>query len=125
MSPKPDFGNTSFERVVRGDMFGRRVAKNEKLRHVKVSCLHTDLLFQHAQDTENHADPATKEALRYRTALNQGFRSLTERPLSTNTAVEICRTLKGAQRRQPTGAAQTLLRVTSQHPEALRDLQAI
>ena len=57
----------------------------------------TDLLFQHAQDTENHADPATKEALRYRTALNQGFRSLTERPLSTNTAVEICRTLKGAQ----------------------------
>ena len=27
-------------------------------------------------------------------------------------------------RRQPTGAAQTLLRVASQHPEALRDLQA-
>jgi len=55
----------------------------------------TDLLFQHAQDSENHADPATKEALRYRTALNQGFHSLTQRPLSTNTAVEICRTLKG------------------------------
>ena len=28
-------------------------------------------------------------------------------------------------RRRPTGAAQTLLRVASQHPEALRDLQAI
>ena len=28
-------------------------------------------------------------------------------------------------RRQPTGAAQTLLRVASQHPEALRDLHAI
>lgn len=27
------------------------------------------------------------------------------------------------QGRQPTGAAQTLLRVASQHPEALRDLQ--
>lgn len=27
-------------------------------------------------------------------------------------------------RRQPTGAAQTLLRVASQHPEALMDLQA-
>jgi hypothetical protein len=40
MSPKLDFGNTSFERVVRGDMFGRRVAKSEKLRHVKASCLH-------------------------------------------------------------------------------------
>lgn len=28
-------------------------------------------------------------------------------------------------RRQPTGAAQTLLRVASQHPEALRDLQTV
>lgn len=28
-------------------------------------------------------------------------------------------------RRQPTGAARTLLRVATQHPEALRDLQAI
>ncbi|MBK5519209.1 helix-turn-helix domain-containing protein [Pseudomonas sp. TH10] len=28
-------------------------------------------------------------------------------------------------RRRPTGAAQTLLRVASQHPEALRDLQSI
>lgn len=28
-------------------------------------------------------------------------------------------------RRQPNGAAQTLLRVASQHPEALRDLQGI
>lgn len=27
-------------------------------------------------------------------------------------------------RRQPTGAAQTLLRVAAQHPEALRDLHA-
>lgn len=28
-------------------------------------------------------------------------------------------------RRQPTGAAQTLLRVASQHPEVLRDLQPV
>lgn len=55
----------------------------------------TDLLFQHAQSNDGHADAATKEALRYRTALYQGFQSLSERPLSTNTAVEICRTLKG------------------------------
>ncbi len=55
----------------------------------------TDLLFQHAQDGENQGDPATKEALRYRKALHQGFHSLRERPLSTGTAVEICRTLKG------------------------------
>lgn len=58
----------------------------------------TDLLFQHAQDGDNHADPATKEALRYRTALHHGFQSLAQRPLSTGTAVEICRTLKGVNR---------------------------
>lgn len=56
----------------------------------------TDLLFQHAQGQENHADPATKEALRYRKALHHGYQSLAKRPLSTGTAVEICRTLKGA-----------------------------
>jgi Fic family protein len=54
----------------------------------------TDKLFQHAQ-SENLADPATKEALRYRTALYSGFRSLAQRPLCTATAVEICRTTKG------------------------------
>jgi Fic family protein len=53
----------------------------------------TDLLFQHAQDSQG--DPATKEALRYRKALHQGFQALAMRPLSTGTAVEICRTLKG------------------------------
>ena len=55
----------------------------------------TDLLFQHAQDCEHQADPATKEALRYRKALHNGYQSLADRPLCTGTAVEICRTLKG------------------------------
>ena len=54
----------------------------------------TDKLFQHAQ-WENQADSATKEALRYRSALRKGYQSLKERPLCTVTAVEICRTLKG------------------------------
>jgi Fic family protein len=54
----------------------------------------TDRLFQHAQ-WENLADPATKEALRYRSALHKGYQSLKDRPLCTATAVEICRTLKG------------------------------
>lgn len=54
----------------------------------------TDKLFQHAQ-WENQADPATKEALRYRSALHKGCQSLKDRPLCTTTAVEICRTLKG------------------------------
>lgn len=56
----------------------------------------TDRLFQYAQDVSQHqADPATKEALRYRTALYQGFRTLKQRPLTTTSAVEICRTIKG------------------------------
>ncbi|QHE88555.1 protein adenylyltransferase Fic [Hydrogenophaga sp. BPS33] len=54
----------------------------------------TDQLFQYAQGHDN-ADPATKEALRYRTALHQGFQSLKARPLCTATAVNVCRTLKG------------------------------
>ncbi|KCV16355.1 Fic/DOC family N-terminal domain-containing protein, partial [Bordetella holmesii] len=54
----------------------------------------TDQLFQYAQGHDN-ADPATKEALRYRTALHQGFQSLKARPLCTTTAVDVCRTLKG------------------------------
>ena len=54
----------------------------------------TDQLFQHAQGPDS-ADPATKEALRYRTALHQGFQSLKARPLCTATAVQVCQTLKG------------------------------
>lgn len=54
----------------------------------------TDRLFQFAQSGDQ-ADPATKEALRYRTALYEGYRSLRQRPLCTATAVEVCRTIKG------------------------------
>jgi Fic family protein len=53
-----------------------------------------DRLFQFAQANDGGADPATKEALRYRTALYAGFQSLAQRPLCTATAVEICRTIK-------------------------------
>lgn len=55
----------------------------------------TDKLFQFAEQPENRADPATKEALRYRTALYQGVQSLKKRPLCTTTAVEVCSTIKG------------------------------
>ncbi|MBA3996446.1 MAG: addiction module protein [Candidatus Accumulibacter sp.] len=54
----------------------------------------TDKLFQFAH-RDSQADPATKEALRYRTALYRGFRSLAKRPLCTATAIEVCRTTKG------------------------------
>jgi Fic family protein len=54
----------------------------------------TDQLFQHAAE-DAHADAPTKEALRYRTALNQGFQALSKRPLTTNTIIEVCSTIKG------------------------------
>lgn len=55
----------------------------------------TDRLFRFANESGNQADPATKEALRYRTALNEGFRTLKDRPVSTSTAIAVCRTIKG------------------------------
>jgi len=56
----------------------------------------TDRLFRFAGDqSETLADPATREALRYRTALYRGYLSLTKKPLSTSTAVEVCRTIRG------------------------------
>ncbi|HEY6509057.1 MAG TPA: Fic/DOC family N-terminal domain-containing protein, partial [Vicinamibacterales bacterium] len=55
----------------------------------------TDRLFQFATDDASMADPATKEALRYRTALRRGFERLSTRPVSTNLAVELCTALRG------------------------------
>ena len=52
-----------------------------------------DKLFQFAQE-DSAADAATKEALRYRTALYQGFIQLQRRPLCVTTAIEVCSTLK-------------------------------
>lgn len=56
-----------------------------------------DELFRFAGGEQGATDPATREALRYRTALYAGFQSLRERPLSTVTAVEICQTIKDRQ----------------------------
>lgn len=55
----------------------------------------TDRLFRYASDTTGRADPATKEALRYRTALWRGYEVLKQRPVSTSIAVEVCGTIKG------------------------------
>jgi len=56
----------------------------------------TDKLFRFAQE-DSQADPMTKEALRYRTALRSGYEQLIDRPLCTNTALEICSTIKSVQ----------------------------
>jgi Fic family protein len=54
----------------------------------------TDELFKY-QEIRESMDPATKEAFRYRMALLEGFNNLSNRPLSTGTAEQICSTLKG------------------------------
>ena len=45
--------------------------------------------------SDEHADPATKEALRYRHALFEGFKTLNQHPLNTRTAERICSRVKG------------------------------
>lgn len=54
----------------------------------------TDRLFQFRQNQEQ-ADSATKEALRYSGALLEGFRTLSDHPLNTRTAEEVCSQIKG------------------------------
>lgn len=58
----------------------------------------TDELFRYADHIET-ASPATREALRYRSALNEGFQALSTRPLSTTTAEIVCSRIKNAQMR--------------------------
>ena len=54
-----------------------------------------DALFREASQIDEDSDPAAKEALRYRTALYEGFQTLDQRPLTTRSAVEICSLIKG------------------------------
>jgi len=55
----------------------------------------TDKLFEFADIAEDRADAATKEALRYRTALYEGTKMVRRRMLSTDMAIQICSTIKG------------------------------
>ncbi len=55
----------------------------------------TDKLFQYSSEDSN-ADPMTKEALRYRTALYEGYQELKDRPLCVNTALKVCNTIKNS-----------------------------
>lgn len=52
-----------------------------------------DELFKHVHT--GGGDAATKEALRYRTALFRGQESLRERPITAQTAIDICSALHG------------------------------
>lgn len=55
----------------------------------------TDKLFEFADIAEDKADAATKEALRYRTALFEGSKMVERGMLSTDMAIHICSTIKG------------------------------
>jgi Fic family protein len=55
-----------------------------------------DKLFRHLH-ADAGADPATKEALRYRRALLSGAATLKSRPLTTRTAELICTEIKGVE----------------------------
>ncbi|MFN0193847.1 MAG: protein adenylyltransferase Fic [Aestuariivirga sp.] len=57
-----------------------------------------DKLFRGA-GSEDQADPATKEALRYSRAIFEGFNALQTRPISTGMAERICSTIKGVDMR--------------------------
>ncbi len=54
----------------------------------------TDKLFAYADIAEDKADPATKEALRYRKALFEGSRAVQAGSVTAALAVEIVRTIK-------------------------------
>ncbi len=53
----------------------------------------TDALFRHLEDDAG-ADPATRETLRYRTALRVGFETTLDRGLTATTAVAVCSMIK-------------------------------
>jgi Fic family protein len=55
----------------------------------------TDKLFEFADIAEDRADAATKEALRYRTALYEGTKMVQRGMLTTDMAIHICSTIKG------------------------------
>lgn len=55
----------------------------------------TDKLFEFAGVDDDKADAATKEALRYRTALYEGTKMVQRRMLTTDMAIQICSTVKG------------------------------
>ena len=54
----------------------------------------TDRLFQY-QSAGEHADPATREALRHSSALLEGYRALKQFPLNIRMAEQVCTRIKG------------------------------
>lgn len=57
----------------------------------------TDDLFKYADSTSARISSEIKETLRYRTALNQGVKSIKQRPLNISTVCEICSVIQGVE----------------------------
>ncbi len=55
----------------------------------------TDKLFEYMDIADDNADAATKEALRYRSALYEGTKMVQRGMLTTDMAMQICSTIKG------------------------------
>ena len=55
----------------------------------------TDKLFEYMDIADDNADAATKEALRYRSALYEGTKMVQRGMLTTDMAIQICSTIKG------------------------------
>ena len=55
----------------------------------------TDKLFEYMDIADDSADAATKEALRYRSALYEGTKMVQRGMLTTDMAIQICSTIKG------------------------------
>jgi Fic family protein len=53
-----------------------------------------DNMFRYLEASESNADPATKEALRYRRALFEGAKMVQKGSITVDMAVDICRTIK-------------------------------
>ena len=54
-----------------------------------------DELFRQQQGNHENADPQTREALRYQSALLEGYRALESRPITTRTAEVVCSRIRG------------------------------
>jgi Fic family protein len=54
----------------------------------------TDKLFEYVDVSDERADAATKEALRYRRALFEGIQKVQRSRVGIDTAIEVCRTIK-------------------------------
>ncbi len=88
-----------------------------------------DRLFRHLA-SEGEPDPATKEAVRYRHALLEGYRDLKSHPLNTRTAEVVCSRIKGTEmrvRRVPgtfiaKGASGEVIYTPPEHENRIRTL---